>query len=405
MTSCRICTNSLQKIISFGKMPIANAFLTKEQFPQETFFELACGFCESCFMFQLIDQPKPELMFHDQYAFFSQTSAHMCHHFENVAKKLISITRDDPFIIEIGCNDGIMLKHVANKNIRHLGIEPSGNVAEVANTHGVKTISEFFSSDTADKIYSEHGSADIIYSANVMCHIPDIPDLALGVVSLLAEDGRLIFEDPYLGDVLEKTSYDQIYDEHVYLFSLHSVSQAFGAVGLEIVNCEHLETHGGSMRYTLAKVGKYPVNEKVRQYIEYERRLGINRLDPYVDFRNNCEQSKKSLFQLLTELKKSGHKIAGYAATSKSTTILNYCGINSNLIDYICDTTPLKQDKYSPGMHIPIVSHGTFKKAPPDYAILFAWNHLKEIMAKENEFSGSWITHVPEVNIFQGEFA
>lgn len=405
MSECRICKSSLHKIISFGKMPIANAFLEESQFSSEHFFELACGYCEKCFMFQLIDQPTPEIMFHDEYAFFSQTSKHMCNHFEGVANKLISLTREDPFIVEIGCNDGIMLKHVASKNIRHLGIEPSGNVAKIANSHGVSTVSEFFNSSTADTILSKNGTADIIYSANVMCHIPDIPDLALGVVNLLSDDGRLIFEDPYLGDILEKTSYDQIYDEHVYLFSLHSVSQAFGAVGLELINCEHLDTHGGSMRYTLAKSGVYPVSSNVRQYLDYERRLGVNRIDPYVEFRNNCERSKKALRQLLQQLKENGHKVAGYAATSKSTTILNYCGIDSSLIDYITDTTPIKQGKFSPGMHIPIVPATHFSESPPDYAFLFAWNHLKEIMAKESNFDGNWITHVPEVNIFQGELA
>ncbi|MBT4964564.1 MAG: class I SAM-dependent methyltransferase [Francisellaceae bacterium] len=409
MSICRICTNSIQPIISYGKMPIANGFLTPKKFDTEYFFELACGFCEHCFMFQLIEQPAPEIMFHDQYAFFSQTSKSMCQHFEGVANNIVSsLQNPSPFVIELGCNDGIMLKHIANKKINHLGIEPSTNVAAVANSHGVKTSSEFFSLELAKSIKIEHQSADIIYSANVMCHIPNLPDLALGIAHLLTDDGRLIFEDPYLGDVLQKTSYDQIYDEHVFLFSLHSVSQAFGAVGLELINCEHLNTHGGSMRYTLARTGKYPVSASVRKHFEFERKLGLNRLEPYLTFAHNCQASKLALVSLFNDLKSQGKIIAGYAATSKSTTILNYCGINNSHLDYICDTTPIKQGKYTPGTHIPVVPYEHFQNTPPDYAFLFAWNHLHEVMDKEQGFitkGGKWVTHVPKVEIFQREYA
>jgi methylation protein EvaC len=344
-------------------------------------------------------------MFHEHYAFYSSTSNFMAHHFMEFANQVIHsdyLSKDDPFVVELGCNDGIMLKNFAKQHIRHLGIEPSLNVAKEANKHGVRTRHEFFSEELADTIVSEEGQADTFLAANVMCHIPDIVGVVKGIKKLLKPTGVVIFEDPYLGDVVAKTSYDQIYDEHVFLFSALSIQYLFGLVGMEIIDLLPQKTHGGSMRYVLGHKGAHSVKGVVTQILAKEKAQGLDRLETFEKFRVNVEKSKLDLVTLLKDLKSRGKKIAGYAATSKSTTVLNYCGIGPDLIEYICDTTPIKQGKLSPGVHIPVVPYQTFKNTPPDYAVLLAWNHAEEIMAKEKEYlaaGGKWIVHVPEVKV------
>lgn len=401
---CRVDGSELIPVNDFGLQPLGNGFLLPEQTSDEYFFSMQTGFSQSSLMFQLLDQPNPEQMFHENYAFFSSTSLQMSHHFKKFADGILEskFITDDPFIVELGCNDGIMLKHIASKSIRHLGIEPSVNTALEANKVGVNTLSEFFSSELATKVQSKHGQADVIFSANVMCHIPDINDIASGISDLLKKSGVLVFEDPYLGDVIKKTSYDQIYDEHVFLFSALSVSNLFSRYGLELINAEPQKTHGGSMRYTLAHKGVYPIEENVQTILQAELELGLDKAETYKAFDENVRKSKNDLVKLLSDIKSIGKSIAGYAATSKSTTILNYCGIGGDLIDYICDTTPLKHNTLSPGMHIPVVPYQDFLDRKPDYAFLFAWNHAEEILAKENTYlqgGGKFITHVPSVNV------
>lgn len=402
---CKISGKPLSKVIDFGKQPLGNGFLEPIDLKGEYFFPMEIGFSEVSMMFQLIKQPEPEKMFHDHYAFYSSTSSFMGQHFKEFANQVIEsdyLAKEDPFVVELGCNDGIMLKNFAEKGIRHLGIEPSLNVAQEANKHGVRTNSEFFSEALAEKIVHEEGQADAFLAANVMCHIPDIVGVVKGIKKLLKPTGVVMFEDPYLGDIIAKTSYDQIYDEHVFLFSALSIQYLFGLVDMELIDLQPQKTHGGSMRYVLAHKGAYPVKSVVMQILEKERAQGLDKLGTFETFRTNVERSKHDLVAILKELKSQGKKVAGYAATSKSTTVLNYCGIGPELIEYICDTTPIKQGKLSPGMHIPVVPYETFKSNPPDYAVLLAWNHAEEIMAKEKEYvasGGKWIVHVPQVKI------
>ena len=402
---CRITGTPLTRIVDFGKQPLGNGFLEARDFPGEYFFPMETGFSEKSMMFQLLEQPEPEKMFHDHYAFYSSTSSFMSRHFSQFADQVIDsgcLSKEDPFVVELGCNDGIMLKNFADRKIRHLGIEPSLNVAQEANKKGVQTCSEFFSEELAEKIVREHGRADAFLAANVMCHIPDMVGVVKGIKKLLQPTGVVMFEDPYLGDVVAKTSYDQIYDEHVFLFSALSIRYLFALSGLELIDAIPQKTHGGSMRYVLAHQGAYPVKDSVVTTIEKEKKQGLDSMATFRTFRDNVESSKVALLELLRRLKSEGKSVAGYAATSKSTTILNYCGIGPDLIRYICDTTPIKQGKFSPGMHIPVVPYETFKSNPPDYAFLFAWNHAEEIMAKETGFvagGGKWIVHVPEVKV------
>lgn len=391
--------------MSFGRMPIANGFLLPEQVDAEYFFNLAPAFCCHCGMFQLIEQPAPEKMFHSEYAFYSSTSRYMQTHFKSFADLVMGGTlasRQNPFVVELGSNDGIMLKHFKDAGIRHLGIEPSTNVADLACSQGITTISEFFNKELADRIVAEHGFADVVLSANVMCHIPDLSSVAAGIRRLLKPDGILMFEDPYLGDMIAKTSYDQIYDEHVFIFSAASVSWAFGQHGLELIDVMPQVTHGGSMRYVLAPKGSHLVSANVASLLAREREQGLDRAETYLQFKINCEASRSRLMETLERVRREGKRIVGYGATSKSTTVTNYCGITPAHLEFISDTTPIKQGKLSPGAHIPVRSYEEFVKRYPDYALLFAWNHGAEIREKETSFiraGGKWIMYVPKVEI------
>jgi 2-polyprenyl-3-methyl-5-hydroxy-6-metoxy-1,4-benzoquinol methylase len=403
--TCRVTGTPIIEFMDFGPQPLGNGFIDYGELDSEYFYDMKLGFSEESMLVQLINQPDPNRMFHQEYAFFSSTSENMKLHFKDLSDYVISsgiLPKQNPFVVELGCNDGILLKNFAALGIKHLGIEPSKNVAQQANINGVNTVSEFFDEEVADKVVQEYGQADVFLAANVMCHISNIKSVVSGIKKLVKQRGIIIFEEPYLGDVIKKISYDQIYDEHVFVFSALSVQYLFNLFGIELIDVSHQNTHGGSMRYVLSNKGIYPVKDSVLKLINDEQRNGLDKLETFLNFRLNVEKSKQDLNSLILSLKSQGKDIAGYAATSKSTTILNYCGIGPDMISYICDTTPLKQGKLSPGVHIPIVPYENFSQNPPDYALLFAWNHSDEILSKEKDFSlqgGKWITHVPNVRI------
>jgi methylation protein EvaC len=404
MNQCLVCNSGLEPFIDFGPMPLGNGFLLPEEFDNEYHFPLQVGFCRQCSMVQLLAQPNREQMFHDNYAFFSGTSRHMALHFKAFADHVIDdyLSGESPFVVEMGSNDGIMLQNFAVAGIRHLGIEPSKNVAQVAMDKGINTITEFFDAGLARRIVAEQGAADAFLAANVMCHIPYIHSIVEGINILLKPSGVLMFEDPYLGDVIEKTSYDQIYDEHTFLFSLASVSNLFERYGMEVIDVEPQVTHGGSMRYVIARQGVRPVTSRVTEQRTREDQMKLQLPATYDRFRRNCEASRDGLITLLRDLKSQGKRVVGYGATSKSTTIANYCDITADLVEFISDTTPIKQGKFSPGAHIPVRPYEEFSRNYPEYALLFAWNHAREIMEKETAFratGGKWIVYVPQVAI------
>ena len=402
--NCLICQARIAPFMAFGKMPIANGFLTPEEFVGEYFFNLEVGFCPTCRMVQLTELVERDRMFHEHYAFFSSTSARMAAHFRAFAD---TVMRDcpaqrDPLVVEIGSNDGIMLQHFAQAGVRHLGIEPSENVARVAIGKGVRTVSEFFDADLARRIVAEDGQADALLGANVMCHIPYLHSVWEGIDVLMQADGVVMFEDPYLGDIVEKTSYDQIYDEHAFYFSVASIAYLVERHGFEVVDVRPQAVHGGSMRYVIRRKGRGPVSPAVGAQRAKEEALGLGRPATYDRLRANIEHSRDAWKALLCEVKRQGRRVVGYAATSKSTTITNYCGITPDMVEYMSDTTPIKQGKYSPGTHIPVRSHAEFAANYPDYALLFGWNHRDEIVANEQGFrqaGGKWIEYVPQVRV------
>ena len=404
MSKCLVCNDNFNPFVDFGDMPIANAFSLKEELFNEYTFAMKVGFCENCNMVQLVEQPDREKMFHENYAFFSSTSNYMINHFNDFASSVISLQglNENSFVLEVGCNDGIMLQSFLSNKIPCLGIEPSQNVANVAIEKGIEVITEFFDQPLAQHILKMHQKADAILSANVMCHIPYIHSIYDGVKFLLKDDGVFIFEDPYLGEIIEKTSFDQIYDEHVFLFSALSISYIANAHDLELVDVEPQITHGGSMRYTIAHKGLKEVSQNVNRLIEQEKAIGLDNKHSYMNFTKCVDKIKDDLISLLTKLKNEGKKVVAYGATSKSTTVTNYFGITPDLVDCIYDTTPIKQNKYSPGAHIPVLPYNQFRESNPDYVLLFAWNHAEEIMKKESDYMGKkrhWITYIPDVRV------
>ena len=399
-------------------MPAANAYLKKEElnnpYFKEFFYDMEVGFCESCKMVQLVNiVPYDKYIIPDEtgkrnYAFFSSTSKSMESHFLDVAKGIeFRFLNYNDKVLEIGSNDGIFLKNF--KNNRVLGVEPSENVAELAINQNIETITEFFSQELAKKILLRKGKFKVIFSANVTLNIIDIHDFIKGVNLLLENDGVFITEDPYLIDILETNAYDQIYDEHIWYFSLTSLTNLFSMHNLEIFDALKEDVHGGSMKVYVCKKGVYEKTERLKKYLEEEKQKCIHLINPYLEFTKKVEENKNKFINLIKNLKNGGNKIVGYAAASKGTIVQNYCNLDSNLINYVSDSTPYKQGLYTPGKHIPIVSPDKFHNEVynnidnnVDYAIIFAWNHAKEIIEKEQEFlkrGGKFIVHLPEPRI------
>jgi methylation protein EvaC len=384
-----------KQFLDLGKQPIANGFLYKDQINDEYFFNLKVAFDEKTKLFTQIEYVDPPLMFNDNYVYRGSLSKTMRDHFKNFSLTL----GNNKKILEIGSNDGVFIKNFDPKNT--ISVEPCGNFARETQNMGYTTYDEFWTQDLANKILINHGKQDIIFAANCICHIPDLDQTFKAVKSLLSEDGTFIFEDPSLAEVINNNSYDQIYDEHPHIFSVISLDNLLQRNGLQVVKVDNLEVHGGSNRIYAKKIGS-KVDKTVEQNKSYERILGLDKFETFERFAEKVKQSKNDLIRILKQCKKEGKKVISYGATSKSTTIFNYCNINSDLISYITDTTPEKQGKLSPGTHIPVISPEEGFNESVDFAYLGAWNFINEISKKEDNFlanGGKFITHVPIVKI------
>ncbi|WP_405145027.1 class I SAM-dependent methyltransferase [Sphaerisporangium sp. NBC_01403] len=402
--SCRVCSGRLTEFADFGRQPVSDAFVTPGDTREEFSFRLAVGICETCTMVQLLEEVPRERMFHEAYPYLSSGSSVMREHFQALAKSLLAteLSGPDPFVVELGCNDGTMLRSIAEAGVRHLGVEPSGGVADLAASKGVRVVKDFFEEATARRIRDADGPADVIYAANTLCHIPYMESILSGVDALLRPDGVFVFEDPYLADILERASFDQIYDEHFFFFAAGSVQEMARRSGFELVGVERLPVHGGEVRYTLARAGARRRSPAVDELLAAEASAGVTDLATLRGFAARVERTRDELVELLTGLRDKGATVAGYGATAKSATVLNYCGIGPELVPFICDTTPAKQGRLTPGSGIPVRGPEAFAGPYPEYAVLFAWNHAEEIMAKERAFreaGGRWILYVPEVRL------
>lgn len=393
---------TLDPVIDFGKMPIANAFLSPGNYDSEYFYDMILGFDKETKAIGLINKVPPEKMFHENYAFFSSMSKGMQVHFRETAEKLLPYAGKG-LVVEMGSNDGIMLEAWKNLGVEALGIEPSKNVADISIARGHNVLNKFMNSDVVDEILGR-GEVSLVFGANVSCHVENFQDYLFSIAKLIGKKGVFVFEDPYFMDIVEKTSYDQIYDEHIWYFTVSFINNMLEPLGFHVFDCEHIEVHGGELRMYVGHKDTFPVKSSVAPWLIKEANLE----EKIVTLHANIKKSKTGLMDILNGLKKEGKSICGFGATSKATTIFNYCGIGPDLIPFVTDNTPQKQGKFYPGVHIPVVAQEIFelgkidKNKMLDYAFLGAWNHSTEINKFQSwymEKGGHWITHVPSPRI------
>ena len=384
--------------LKLGKQPLANSFLsnlTKKLLRQEFFYNLNVSFNSKNFLVSVSNPVNPKLQYTDNYAHRASESATMRNAFKQTARKLKK--RFNPkIILEIGSNDGVFIKNFNRKKV--IAVEPCKNLANLTKIR-YKTFPNFWDKKLAYKIFKKSKKADLIFSANTISHIPNLNETFQAINYSLSEKGVLVIEDPSLFSVIKNNSYDQFYDEHVYVFSTLSISKVVEEFDLRLFHAEHIQTHGGSMRYYICK--KDAIYRKSKKLISILKSERNNKLHKYITFKKfsiRVQKSKKALKKIFKKLKNKGNKITSYGATYKSTTVFNYCNIDSKLIDYVTDTTLNKQGRFTPGMHIPIISPEKGMNESVNYAFLGAWNFKKEIFRKEKILLNKglrFISHVP----------
>ena len=396
---CKFSNKKIQPFMSFGKMPMANGFLSKKDFKKEFFYKLEVGFNKSNYLFQVNDHPRSPHIFNNNYPFYTNKSKIMSRHFKNYFNWINkNFLKKGSKIIEIGSNDGTFLKNFKKRNYSHMGFEPSSNVARYSTRFNkVKVLNKFFNLKNSKKLKNFKNNTDLICAANVISHIPNLKDMIRGIDFLLSQKGVFVFEEPYLGAMFKKISYDQIYDAHIFIFSLHSVRSIFKEFNFDLIDAIPQKTHGGSMRYVIARRGERLIKKRVGNLIKNEKKQKLHSIKSCYNFKKKCFISKKKFIKRIMKFKSSGKSICGYAASAKSSTVLNFCKINNQHVRFIVDSTKEKIGKYTPGTHIPIVSTSYFRKNYPDVVILNSWNHKKEILMKEKKYikqGGKFISHV-----------
>ena len=397
-------SNIKKEFLDLGRHPIANAFLQKEEdFKDEFLFDLKVCWDEETKLVSIKDFVEPERIFNKDYPYNTSNSFPMIQHFKNTAK-MLDMKFQPKKVLEIGSNSGPFIENFSKDS--SYCVEPCDNFAEVTGEMGYKTWTDFWTMELSNRINNSVGKMDLIYAANCICHIHDLDDTFRAVKNLLSEDGVFVFEDPSLLKILERGSYDQIYDEHPHIFSVTALDNILRRNGLIIFDVDNLSVHGGSNRI-YAKKPNVPsdntVKESVRDNLLNEKLFRIHDFETYVEFAERVEKSKRELIELLRGFKINGKKVMSIGATAKSTTVFNYCGIGTDLIDVITDTTIDKQNTYSPGVHIPVVSPDEVNMIDYDYAYLGAWNFKDVIIEKQRDFiknGGKFITHVPNVMTF-----
>ena len=390
----------IKKFLDLGMQPLANKYLTKKDIikkNKEQFYHLEVGFNSKTKLVSIINTLPSKKMFDGNYPYKSSMSQTMKSSFKKLAKNLIK-TYNPNSILEIGSNDGPLIRNFSKKKV--ICVEPCKNLAIITKRMGYKTYANFWNMRLAKKIKSKTEKVELIYSANTLSHISNLNSVFRSLAYILSDDGILIIEEPSLLECLQKISYDQFYNEHIYVFSLLSINNLIKKYRLEVFNIEKLNTHGGSLRYYIKKVSnnKFEIHKKVKIQLNRELRYGINKYSTYIKFKNKVESSKKKLKQIFLKLKKKNKKIIGYGATAKSSTVLNYCNIKNEALEYFLDTTPNKIGKYMPGTHIYIKNYNKTLLNKVDYAFLGAWNFKEEIFKKEKRYienGGKFITHVP----------
>jgi hypothetical protein len=404
--SCRACGGSLfRRFLSLGPTPLANSFpKSPDEFADELSFPLDVYFCESCSLVQLLDVIDPELLFRN-YIYVTGTSDTITIHNRQYARTIVDLLQleADDLVIEVASNDGSLLQCFKPFGVRTLGIEPASNIAEIAANEGIETFNEFFSSSLALQVREDYGPAKVVIGNNVLAHVDETQDFLRGFKYLLDEEGLIVAEVPYLRKLLDRLEYDTIYHEHLCYFSVTSLLKLFDAVGLAIIRIDHVPVHGGSLRVYAGRQERYRMHsEGVLQLAEEEKQAGLTAFARYKRFAEDVKKSRREIRDLLESYKSNGKSIAGYGAPAKGNTLLNYCKIDTDFLHYTVDKNAMKVGRYTPGMHIPVLSVSTLLERQPEYLLILAWNFADEIMRQQREYrdrGGNFILPLPEPKV------
>ena len=405
-TKCRICqSEDLTKFLDLGDQPLANSFIkNKEGFATEKTYPLAVYFCGDCNLAQLLDVVDKEEMFSD-YIYFSSGMPKLSNHFKLYAENVMDrFLEQGDFVVEIASNDGILLKFFKDFGYKALGVDPARNVVNVAEKIGVETLADFFSENLGADIAKKYGKAKVVLANNVVAHINDHHDLVKGLNNLLDEDGVFVLEAPYLIDMFENLTYDTIYHEHLSFLAVRPLKRLFEQYEFEIFDVETPEVQGISLRVFIGRKGKHDVSSNVQKMIDKELELRLDSADAYKELAQKVEVQKNDLVALLNDLKSSGKKIAAYGAPAKGNTMLNYCSLGVDVLDYALEDLSAKQNMFTPGMHIPTIDSVCAHENLPDYFLMLAWNYQKPILEKEQEFlknGGKFIIPVKGISIIE----
>ena len=400
--ACRVClSKELTKFSELGPQPLANAFLDEKLLKEgkEERFPLDLYVCRQCWHVQLLDVVSKETLF-SHYLYFSTVSRTIPAHFAAFAKEVeTEHTQRGDMVVELGSNDGVLLSAFEGTGRRYLGVEPATNVAEAARKRGVPTMNRFFDTESVTIIARDLGKAKVIIGNNVVGHIDDLSGLVKSVKHLLTDDGVWIFEVPYLVDMLEKNEFDTAYHEHLSYFALHPAKTMLERGGLVLADVKRQSVHGGTIRVYArrAEAGATP-SARVAELLKLEKGLKLDTMAPYEAFDARVRKLRDDLKAMIAQLKRDGKRIVGYGAPAKGNTLLNYCSIGTKELDYVQDTTPVKQGLYTPGTHVRVVPPEMFQQDTPDVAIMLAWNYEKEILAKEEAFrkrGGKFLIPIP----------
>lgn len=404
---CRHCHNELEHVfLDLGYAPPSNAYLRKEQLKSpEVYFPLKLYVCDQCWLVQTEDYSKADELFCEDYAYFSSTSKswleHAAHYAETITERL-GLNKDS-FVIEIASNDGYLLKNFVAAGIPNLGIEPTDSTADAAEKIGVSVLRAFFGIQTAQSLVKEGKQADLICGNNVYAHVPDINDFTQGLQIALKQAGTINLEFPHVLNLIEQNQFDTVYHEHFSYLSLIAVNNIFEQAGLRVFDVEELPTHGGSLRiYGCHKDDARKTQDTVFALIEKETSFGLKSLDVYQGFQKKADKVKNDFLLFLLEQKRAGKSIAAYGAAAKGNTLLNYAGIKQDLINFVCDAAPSKQNKFLPGSHIPILAPDEIAKHKPDFVVILPWNIASEVIRLQQQvfsWGGNFITAVPELKV------
>ena len=404
---CRFCSTTLKyTLIDLGVSPLANSYLREEQIKEmEPFYPLQVLVCDNCYLVQLPVFESPESIFGD-YAYFSSFSESWLKHAKKYTDMMIARFNFNSYshIIEIASNDGYLLQYFREKGIPVLGIEPAKNVAKAAQDAGISTLTKFFGADTAKELKNEGIAADLLIGNNVLAHVPDVNDFVKGMKIVLKPQGIITMEFPHLMRLMEDNQFDTIYHEHFSYFSFLSAEKIFSSHGLKIFDADELPTHGGSLRIYAchAEDLSQGLSPNVIRLKNLEESQGYVRMEFYGTFAEKVKETKRNILKFLIDAKQEGKTIAGYGAPAKGNTLLNYCGIRSDFIDYTVDRSPHKQGLYLPGTHIPVCHPDKVKETKPDYLVILPWNLKDEIMqqmAHIRGWGGKFVVLIPEVQI------